>query len=324
MNEAIKNKKARMFAIGIGAFALMVVLCLALAPNANAQGTTGTTNTVVTVSSPPGLLKPITEIMVLTVTVEYTYPPAYGVGGSFIAPTSVALSAIPQGDAINWCTASINPSQIFMPIEPATVSSGGTVTGTATVTIHVTGDAPASATPIIKIKATAATNGAFGSSTNGDGYDLQIGIGYYSIIQATVPQPLQKGTPYQQITYPITVMNLGNGKTKIFFDAKNIPTGWQVTLPSPIILESRQQGGKITSQTVNVIVFTPYKTGYQNNVGSIKIDITSKYAEDTTITGDATSINTLTLSKGFYVPGFDAILMFGAIGLVALFFRRKN
>ncbi|MDD5502769.1 MAG: hypothetical protein PHH26_04810 [Candidatus Thermoplasmatota archaeon] len=316
-----KNGKAKLFAIGIGAFALMVVL-LMLASHASAQTAT---QTEVIVSAPPGNLKPITDIMPLTVTVKYQWPNVGGTGSVMGTPTTIKLTAVPQGDAINWCTASINPAQVYINLG-ATPMQGGQQTATATLTIHVTGDAPASATPLIKVTAEAQANGfnGMGLESSSGSYDVQIGIGYYSLLQATVPQTLQKGAPYQQITYPVTVTNLGNGKTKIFFDVKNVPTGWQVTLPSPIILESRQQGGKLTQQTVNVVVFTPYKTGYQNNVGSIRIDVTSKYADDTTIVGDATSINTLTLSKGFYVPGFDAILMFGAIGLVSLLLRRKK
>jgi hypothetical protein len=322
MNES-KNRKARIFAgMMLGIFAIGLALAWAPAISAQIPGAEQSSHTTVSVETPTGKLKPITQTMQLKVTVKYTWD-VNMVGTQYMSPTKVAVTAQAMDSAANWCTVTVAPAEVYFSVgTPAGTSPGGEGTDTSCVlTIYFSGEAPASQLAKIQVSAVAEANGALKTSDGKTFVTVQ--SDYYSIIQATVPQPLQKGAPYQQITYPVTVTNLGNGKTKLFFDAKNVPTGWQVTLPPPIILEARQQGGTLTKQTVNVIIFTPYKFGYQTNVGSIKIDITSQYADDSTVKGDTTSINSMTLSKGFYVPGFDAIFMIGAIGFVALFFRRK-
>lgn len=313
-----ENGKARLFVVGMVGLMLVGLLCM-WTQNVEGQQLKATVEVSSKLTSPAtNRIKPLSENAIYEITITYSYPPMGAIGIQSIQPTKITIKATPEGDAANWCVATLDKEQVYAEVKDP---DGGSVTKTVTLTVYLTAEAPAFVQAKIRVDAIADKNsnleGDTGSTTP------TVIVGYYSLIQATIPETLKKGSPYQQIIYPVTVTNLGNGRTKIFFDAKNIPARWQITLPAPIILESRQQGGKLTSQTVNVVIFTPYKFGYQTDVGSIKIDVTSTSAEETTIKGDSTSINTLTLSKGFYMPSFDLIIIMGAIGTATIFFKRR-
>jgi uncharacterized membrane protein len=188
--------------------------------------------------------------------------------------------------------------------------------------VSTTADAPAFTPAPIKIQAVAETNGNLKGSTGTD--QTLVTADFFSIIDAQATTTIQVASPQQQVSYPITVTNFGNAQTKVFFEVSNAPEGWQVIPPQPTILESKQQGGKITQTTVYLTVQTPWKNGYMNTVGAITMKITTKYALDPKVVGDASQISVLTTTKGFYVPGPDLTFFIVAIGVAAVVFAGRN
>ena len=196
--------------------------------------------------------------------------------------------------------------------------SGQTVTQTfsANVVIYTLADAPAFTPGQIKISATALPNSDIAGSKATE--VLQVTADFFSMIDAQITQTIQLAKPQQQVSYPITVKNLGNADTKLFFEIVSKPDNFEVIPPQPIILESKQRGGKTTQQDVFLTIQTPYKNGYMNSVGAVTMKIRSNYALDATKIGDSTQLSVLTTTKGFYVPGPDAAFFVIALGLVAV------
>lgn len=304
--------------LSIALVALLVAgSVLAFAPTASSQGGTEltratTTAVVITPVSTP--IRPLSGFVTIPVTVQYTYIPTTSVA---FTTTKIALTVeVQQG----WTIVTVTPANLFAPIR--TQSVGGQAiseTLAANLLVSTTADAPAFTPGNIKVTAAANANGELLASSGEDQTTVQ--ADFFSILDATTPTTIAKAGPQQQVIFPIKVTNFGNAQTKIFFDIDSKPETWQVIMPSPVILESRQQGGKATSKDANVVVQTPWRNGYLNEVGAVAVKITSNYALDTKFPGDRTALSTLTTVIGFYVPGYDPLLVVFGLGFVALAFK---
>ncbi len=247
-----------------------------------------------------GPIRPLSETKEVTITVKYTYfGPA---GASGLVPVRVALQAT---DVPPWAVATLNPPAVFMPIQAGQGLT--TVTKTAKLMISTTADAPALTPVTIKVKANSDGN-SYLNPANGEG-QTTVTADYFGLLDGVAGTTIQIAKPQEQVSYPITVTNLGNGQTKVFFEITGAPEGWQVVTPQPVVLEARQQGGKKTAETIQLQIQTPYRNGYLNEVGVVGLRITSVYALNADKKGDATNVNVLTTTKGFYVPGVDGLAM---------------
>lgn len=297
--------------IAVLMFPMLVSSATAQGPQCGSLGASCATTVQLTIAPPTQPVKPLGPLLVLPINLDYTYSPSAGA----IAPTSIQLTVTQFPP---WAVATVSPSSILAPVQP--VGQGAaqqTVQGMQSfLLISATQDAPAFTNGIIEVTATASPNGNLQGS-NGV-VSIPIQADFFSIIEATTPTAIQKAKPQAQVSFPITVTNFGNALTKVefLFDEGAIPDKWQVTPPSPVTLQARQQGQQQNTKTVNLLVQTPFQNGYMNVVGAITVRLRSTYALDPKVIGDSTIVSTLTTTKGFYVPGFDPILALMAIGVV--------
>lgn len=266
----------------------------------------------IVITPPTTPVRPLGPFLALPVTVKYKYTPVATV--AFVAtPVDLTVQATPP-----WVVATLSPATVYMTVD--TVSGGQAAireaTSTAFLLVSTTADAPAFTQGPIAVTGLARANGALKESNAR--FDVPIQADFFSIIEATVPSTIQKAKPQAQVAYPITVTNFGNALTKVTFNVEAVPEKWQVTPPSPITLESRQQGRQQTSKLATLTIQTPFQNGYLNVVGAITVRLTTNYALDPKVVGDSTIVSTLTTTKGFYVPGFDAAFLPMAAAAVAL------
>lgn len=305
----VSSKSLKVFIAGMFALASLVVIADPVA--AQDQPTIQ-----VDVGTFDGPIRPLSETKETTITIKYTYFGAAGASG--LVPVRVALQV---ADLPPWAVATLNPPAVFMTITPTQQAT--TVQQTAKLLMATTADAPGLTPVTIKIKATSDSN-SYLKSANSEG-QTTISADYFGLLDAVAGTTIQIAKPQEQVSYPITVTNLGNGQTKVFFRITNAPEGWQVVTPQPVVLEARQQGGKKTSETIQLQIQTPFRNGYLNEVGVVGLEITSAYALNPDKKGDTTQVNVLTTTKGFYVPGFDGLTMSLSVLGVALLvgMRRK-
>ncbi len=297
--------------VGFGlAFALLAVGLFGVTGDAKAQDGLTQTNLEVTVDSFDEPIRPLSGSMTKKVTV--TWSGVKYAANSQLTPIQVTLSV--KG-APTWVTATLSPSVVFLSPD----QGKDKVEAKADLTISTLADAPARTPASFDITATTSGEGNAYEGTTGTGR-ATVMADYFSLFDIQMPTTLQTGRPQEEIAYPIVVRNLGNGETKVFFEVKDKPEGWQVVEPSPITLP-RGNAGKPAEGQVMLMLQTPKKTGYMNDVGVVTMEITSVYAFDGTVKGDRTVVSVLSTAKGFDVPapaGFGMILpLLGAAATLA-------
>ncbi|MGQ0535468.1 MAG: hypothetical protein ACT4PT_05305, partial [Methanobacteriota archaeon] len=243
------------------------------------------TNLQLAITPPSACITPLQEVASVPIDVRYTYTDA----GVSLITTPVTLEVI---DAPAWVVISFTPQvlplAVVQPSGATTVGNTRESTGTVIMQVAATINSPAFQPTSVKIQGTAAANGGNAQSTAQQTFTMC--AGYFGIIDAVADTTIQKGGPQKQISFPITVTNFGNGQTKVFFDISAKPEGdergYQVIAPQPIILESRQEGGRNIQKQANLQIQLPFKNGYVNNVGAVTVDITSNYALNQQFRGD--------------------------------------
>lgn len=305
-------------AVLLGSFILgMVPMSSAQNPACPTSPTCSTTLQM-DITPPSQPVKPLGPFITVPITVTYIYTQTASVS---LAATPITLKVT---NAPSWAIVTLSPQTVYAPVSQVQgAGAGGSSTSTvklpANMLVSATADAPAFTQGPIELQADAAANGALVSQTTKN--QISINADFFSIIEATTPQNIQKAKPQQQVIFPITVTNFGNAQTKVEFITESQPDKWQTSPPAPIQLASRQAGGTQNAKTANYNVQTPYSNGYLNVVGAITIRLKSNYALDPKVIGDSTIISTLTTTKGFYVPGPEPALALLAVGLVAVGMR---
>lgn len=298
----------------IAAFALTGFL--AISPTATAQANSLDATVQLEITPIDAAIKPLSDLAAIPFTIRYSYP----CGGVGLIATPIAMKV---DEAPPWAAVTISPTTLFAGTKQdpgKTTCNSDPVSGR--ILVSTTADAPAFTPANLKITAAAGGNGNI-KPTSGSESTL-IRADFFSIIDAVPQTTIQIATPQQQVVYPITITNFGNAQTKVFFEAGDRPESWQVVAPPPLTLDAKQAGGKQTSISVPFTIQTPFRNGYLNEVGAAVLKVTSNYALDNTKKGDQTTVTTLTTTKGFYVPGFEPLLLVGALGGLALLARRKK
>lgn len=300
-------------------FALLAIamvtaaLPLVAAQNTPASQSTLPPSIVLTITPPDSPIKPLSGVRTINV------------GGTFTATAGVSVTQVQINYKIDssppWAAVSVSPSTVFANVLGSPGQSV-TVQIPTTILVSTTADAPAFTPAEIKLTATSLPSGDIAGATTTE--TTLVEADFFSIIDAAAATTIQIARPQTQVAYPITVTNFGNADTKVFFEIASKPEGWQVQEPIPITLEAKQQGGKQTTQTVNLNILTPYHNGYLNEVGAITMKITSNYALDSKQKGDTTQVSVLTTVKGFYVPGPGSMLVVLAIAGLAMLVGRAR
>ncbi len=290
---------------------LMGVFVVALVPTAEAQGSA---SIIVKLSPASGDLKPLQGFVTVAGQATYTADPT--------ARSSVIGVPIQYTvkNAPSWASVTITPqSDVIAP--PSTPGQSESTTVSFTVIISASDQAPAFSPSTLEIQAIA-TKPAAGAAATGVG-SVPIQAGFFSIIDVQLAESIKVDRPQTPVIFPLTITNFGNANTKVSFEVLQKTESLEVPVPVPVTLQSKQAGGNIITATVPLTIQTPYKNGYMNEVGVVNYKITSAYALDPKLKGDETVVSVLVTTKGFYMPGFEPLVLVGILGAAAMFMRRR-
>lgn len=201
-----------------------------------------------------------------------------------------------------WATLVVSPAALEA--DPR-LCQGGRLVHHATLVATVTEQAPAFTPTPFSVHA--AWEGASPNLTgNGPG---EITAGYFPVLDARLEEAIQQVMPGGFARFPLQVSNLGNGPTRLVFEVASASEGLEVEPPAPVVLESRQHGGILTSAEVPLVVKTPSGGGYVNEVGTVTYQIRSHHADRPELEGDAQTVSVLVTVKGFDAPGTPPMLL---------------
>lgn len=285
-----------------------------LAPTASAQQQGGLT---ITVTPPSDPIKPLRAPTIVSGSVSMVAD-----GTVFTGVTGVQVT-YSVSKAPSWATVIISPAtDIFAPGQPQP-GTQVTVTKPISISITTTDLAPAFAPDSIEISATS-TPTPGGKAVNGK-QSFPISADYFSIVDVNLQEAVKIDRPQQPVVFNLKVTNFGNANTKVTVTPGDHSENLQVAAPVPVILQSKQTGGSQISTDIPLTIQTPYHNGYLNEVGQATYKITSAYALDSKLTGDASQVTVVLTTRGFYVPGFEPVLAIGSLAVVGaiLAFRRR-
>ncbi len=174
--------------------------------------------------------------------------------------------------------------------------------------------------------------------------DIQVGYNPFTEVTLALTNPIARTAPDRELTFPIKVINWGNAPTTVTLTITNEVKGWQyIVSPQQIKVEAKKPGDtSYPEQTVMLTVTSPHGTAisYHNKWQGFTIQgVARSDAKYYTLQGGQWTPTTqekekityfnayatvLAKNKGFYVPGFDAILMIGVLGALAIFMSKKK
>lgn len=290
---------------------LVTTILLSIIPTAAAQSA----QLVVELQPSPDKLRPLQGQITIPGKVTYTADQTAQTG---IIGVPVTLTV---RNAPSWAAVTISPQTVIMNF--ANAQPGASVTATANFNVFVSASeqAPAYQAAPIEIAASAAQPSAAGASATGQG-SIPIQAEFFSIIDVQLAEAIKVDRPQQPVVFPLTITNFGNANTKVSFQVVSQAENLEVPVPGDVTLQSKQAGGNQITATVPLTVQTPYKNGYMNEVGSVTYKVTSAYALNPQLKGDESTVSVLVTTKGFYVPGFEPLLLIGLLGLSAVAMRR--
>ncbi len=153
---------------------------------------------------------------------------------------------------------------------------------------------------------------------------------YFPLISSNVAGKVKDSGPRKNVGFDITLSNFGNAKTQVSFEVLSKPAGkrWQVLTPDPIILDTPNGGTEATSGTAKLSIATTYKNGWNNEQGAVQLKMTARAAEQLSNPNVLElQSNMLVRIRGVYVPGFEPVVMLGAVlgaGLMARMLRNEE
>ena len=311
-----------------GALALSAIVV----PSANAQvpactngvGDSQISNLNVAVPDQP--VRPITDQKTLKASATYTWT-----AGHSIAPIAVTIK-VTSKESYGVVEASPQDVAINIPA-PSGSQQGGTGGGSAPINFDVvikfTREAPAFKDSAFTVTVNAGPGTCIRPPPQATTKDFTLKPDFYSVISASADKAIIKAGQNNEKVIPINVENTGNGPIKVFFEVSGGSSGskgLKVISPPPETLDSPYSGGKATKKQIPLSINTPYKNGYMNGKNTIDVVITSRSVDKTELEGDKAQLSILVSTQGVYVPGFDSVLMLGALagaaGLVGYTRRR--
>jgi hypothetical protein len=219
-------------------------------------------------------------------------------------------------DTPSWCTANLKSGTLT-----TTISSFEKELSTV-LTLRIEDDAPAYGAGFVKIKATVPKIGVI------DGFNqeftLEFTPAYLPMISAQLPEGnSNKIGPMDTASFPIEVTNLGNARTRVFFEIEYMPKGWIAVITDDITLDESQG----SQGTAYLTIKPPKSFGYHYDEESIRVKMTPARAEDIQNRGESSYVTVIVESRGFSLLGFEVVLLLIGIiliGVLIYIFKKKK
>lgn len=216
----------------------------------------------------------------------------------------------------DWCSAIISPSMLN--IEATTTG----VSKEAIVSVKVNENAHAFLEGKIRVRAEAKKLGA----VNGGNFyqDIRFTPGYLPLLKiAATKSTYELIGPYDTANFGIKIENMGNAKTKVTCNLIDVPEGWSAHIDTTAVIGSRTSEDD-TNKTVQLVVKPPYGFGYHDEREEIKVSITPSYFENESLKGNEYNLSFIVQSRGFFMPGFEAVFVIFALITIALIIKKQQ
>jgi hypothetical protein len=132
--------------------------------------------------------------------------------------------------------------------------------------------------------------------------------------------PIRTVGPHESVAFRITIKNSGNKITRVTPKIVGTEDKWTATINPP---EAEIQPNQESTFTFSII--TPYDFGWHNEYGRFEIDFQSEVYPF--IAGSPThnqSIYLVVNNHGFSTPGFEFVVLIGAILVIITLMRKKH
>lgn len=213
-------------------------------------------------------------------------------------------------DAPAWSAVTISPASDVATLE---MCEDGYAERRATLTISASDQAPAFSPGGLTLRVTV------GDPPRQEEASVTVAVtaDYFALLDVSLAETNKVVAPGETAKFPITLTNLGNGKTRVRFVLDDATEGLTVGPPSPVELGSRQQGAPTTSTTVEVAVRADARGLYVNEVGVVNLRVVPEHAGEPPRTGEERTVSFLLTTKTG--GGQDARMPFPvALALVAV------
>jgi len=175
--------------------------------------------------------------------------------------------------------------------------------------------------------------------------DILVGVNPFTQITVSIAKPIERSSPDKELTFPVTIENWGTAQTRVTLSATDVPDDWTDPIISPqqIILDAKKPGDpNPPEKTVSFTVTTPHGTGisYHNDRETFLLQAHAQSFADYWVkegnqfqksSKDPENVKQATVyarmmvkNRGFYVPGFEAVILIGALAALAFVIRRRR
>jgi len=269
---------------------------------------------------------PRDEIKMLNLSVNYTIDMgkyfAEGFYANYLNATNArgdhAIARI-QLDIVEsspLCFAAVKSNSVY-------VNFSKNVKTSAILYVTINEDAPAFGSGYIQIKASIGLIQFTPIEGYSSIFNLTFTPAYFPYIGVNLPKDNAKEVnPMEQAVFPIELENLGNARTKVFFEVVNLSSDWVAVVTDEITLNETQGSTGIAYLTVRV----PKDIGYRDEKKIIRVAITPARAEDISDKGDEIYVTFIIKNKGLSTPGFgmEILIATSLLTTILIIIRRQK
>ena len=255
------------------------------------------------------------EVRAINITITYQAIYAGEVGEGAIdaySGTSPAVIDLEIIDMSPWVTANLKATKVILEISDKPNSA------TNYINLQLNENAPAFELGYITIRASIGTLGILPPFSRE--VSLNFNPAYLPIIDASYPEGNSlEIMPDDSAIFPIKLENMGNARTKVFFEIEDVPDGWTAVVTDDVTLD--EDTGSII--TAYVTVKPPKDFGYHEDMCVITVSMLPARAESLEEQGVKTYATFVVHSKGYFTPGFESILFIGALLVVVMIGKKR-
>lgn len=255
---------------------------------------------------------PVNEIKELNITVDFTIESDEYIGKGalirYLAGYSDKLLEIYVSivDMSPWCSASLEMNKFATPLA---------IEGSRNIKLYliIDQDAPSFTDGFIKINTSFKGLGFIQGTVNE--FILSFTPGFEPKIDTNLPKlNTIEVSPNNKAIFPIELENIGNARTTVLFEIKNIPKNWMATITNEIVLDEAT-GSK---NTAYLTVIPPNNFGYHMDEANIQVIMTPVRAEDNTDVGSPLYASFIIKNRGFSNNGIEQFIFYVIIILIIL------
>lgn len=174
--------------------------------------------------------------------------------------------------------------------------------------------------------------------------EILVGFNPYTQISVSSVQPISRTSPDKELPFIVDIYNYGNTRVEVDLAFVEEPGDWQkIISPSKIFIEAKPEDDtSFPHETVTITITSPHGTAvsYHNDWQSFSVkakarsftpyfvrragDWEPQTEENPGFNSAEATAFFLAKNRGFYIPGFDAMLLIAGLALAGLLIYKKK